>query len=147
MLPNDDIELQVLWACKLAAMKRPLVSRSLFEDGWLNSIDCPCDEYGIAIRNLRRGIRSPWSGRFDNYFVDGLGAAIRSELWAFLAPGDPPKPSVWRLSTARPTMTATASTPSNFSPPLKAWPSWKATPEADRSWLAAIPAAVPWLAP
>ncbi len=88
-IPNDDLDLQVLWACKLAEMEKPVVSRKLFEDGWLNNIGFPCDEYGIAIRNLKRGIVSPWSGSIDNYWTDGLGAAIRSELWAFLAPGDP----------------------------------------------------------
>lgn len=119
MIANDDIELQVVWACKLDAMKRPLVSRALFEEGWLNVIDCPCDEYGIAIRNLRRGIHIPWSGRFDNYFVYGLGAAIRSELWASLAPGNPER--AVRLATL-----VMDSMPFSFLPRSKAWPLSKA---------------------
>ena len=48
-----------------------------------------CDEYAVAMRNLALGIRPPWSGSYDNYYVNGMGAAIRSELWACLAPGDP----------------------------------------------------------
>lgn len=49
----------------------------------------PWDEYAIAIRNLKNGIRPPFSGSYDNWFVDGMGAAIRSEIWACLAPGNP----------------------------------------------------------
>ncbi len=89
MIPNDDLDLQVLWACLLDASDDPVVDRNRMARAWVENIGFPCDEYGIAIRNLKRGIPAPWSGRFDNYFTDGLGAAIRSELWAFLAPGDP----------------------------------------------------------
>lgn len=89
MIPNDDLDLQVLWACLLNAEKDPVIDRNRMAKAWLENIEFPCDEYGVAIRNLKNGIPAPWSGRYDNYFTDGLGAAIRSELWAFLAPGDP----------------------------------------------------------
>ena len=89
MVPNDDIDLQVLWACLLDRMETPVVDRQTLADGWLANVNFPWDEYGMAIRNLRRGIRPPHSGRYDNFFIDGLGAAIRSELWASLAPGNP----------------------------------------------------------
>ena len=42
----------------------------------------------MAIRNLRMGVPPTHSGSFDNWFADGLGATIRSELWACLAAGD-----------------------------------------------------------
>ena len=35
------------------------------------------------------GIPAPYSGEYDNWFKDGLGAAIRSEIWACLAPANP----------------------------------------------------------
>jgi len=89
MVPNDDLDLQVLWCCILAGMERPVVDRDVFARGWLEHVDFPWDEYALAIRNLKQGIRPPWSGQYDNYFRDGLGAAIRSELWACLAPDDP----------------------------------------------------------
>ncbi|OGV35580.1 MAG: hypothetical protein A2020_07205 [Lentisphaerae bacterium GWF2_45_14] len=89
MIPNDDLDLQVLWACTLDQMENPVVDRDIFAGAWLNHVDFPWDEYGIAIRNLRNGIKAPYSGSYDNWFIDGLGAAIRSEIWACMAPGRP----------------------------------------------------------
>ena len=89
MVPNDDLDLQVLWACLLSGQECPVIDRTLFSRGWLEHVQFPWDEYGIAIRNLRMGIPAPFSGVYDNYFKDGLGAAIRSELWACLAPANP----------------------------------------------------------
>lgn len=89
MMPNDDLDLQVLWACRLATDWNATVSLRNFSDAWLRNIGFPCDEYGVAIRNLKLGINAPYSGRYDNWFTDGLGAAIRAEIWAVLCPGAP----------------------------------------------------------
>jgi ADP-ribosylglycohydrolase len=89
MVPNDDLDLQVVWACLLNQQKKPEVSRTLFSKAWKENINFPWDEYGACIRNLREGIEPPLSGSFDNWFINGMGAAIRSEIWACLAPGNP----------------------------------------------------------
>lgn len=89
MMPNDDLDLQVLWACRLNTDWNGVISRGNFEQAWLENIRFPFDEYGVALRNLKMGIHAPFSGCYDNWFRDGLGAAIRSEIWACLAPGDP----------------------------------------------------------
>jgi ADP-ribosylglycohydrolase len=89
MLPNDDLDLQVLWACVLDAMPKPRVDRNIFGQAWLDHVAFPWDEYGVAIRNLHDGIKPPLSGSYDNWFANGMGAAIRSEIWACLAPGKP----------------------------------------------------------
>ncbi len=89
MVPNDDLDLQVVWACMLDGMATPSVDRELLADAWLRHVRFPFNEYGVAKRNLREGLRPPESGAHDNWFTTGEGAAIRSELWACLAPGDP----------------------------------------------------------
>lgn len=89
MLPNDDLDLQVLWACVMNKMDHPEVDRNILADAWLNHYNFHCNEYGVAIRNLKNGIRPPYSGSHDNHFMSSMGAAIRSELWACLAPGNP----------------------------------------------------------
>ncbi len=89
MVPNDDLDLQVVWFCTMRKLAKPVVDSQILAGAWLDNVGFPCDEYGVAIRNLRNGIRPPFSGSYDNWFVDGMGAAIRSEIWACLAPGDP----------------------------------------------------------
>ena len=89
MMPNDDLDLQILWACKLASDWKGVVSCANFEEAWKNNVAFPFDEYGVAIRNIRLGLHAPLTGVYDNAFVDGLGGAIRSEIWACLAPGKP----------------------------------------------------------
>ena len=89
MLPNDDLDLQVVWACRLATDWKGVIDRRNFEKAWRENIYFCFDEYGICIRNLQLGLHAPQTGEYDNAFTDGLGAAIRSELWACLAPGDP----------------------------------------------------------
>lgn len=89
MIANDDLDLQILWACLLDRMDSPEVRPELFITGWRDHVEFPWDEYGVCKRNLAEGLLPPETGSFDNWFVDGMGAAIRSELWACLAPGNP----------------------------------------------------------
>ena len=89
MIANDDLDLQILWACILDKMDKPSVDRHILGEAWVKHVEFPWDEYGVAIRNLRLGIKPPLTGSYDNYFINGMGAAIRSELWACLAPGNP----------------------------------------------------------
>ena len=87
-VPNDDLELQLVWLIALERYGLELKTENLAEF-WLHDIKHGCDEYSIAIRNMRRGIMPPESGYEDNFFVDGMGAAIRSEIWAAVFPGRP----------------------------------------------------------
>ncbi len=88
MTENDDLDLQVV-ALSVIREKGLPVNRRDLADGWLNHIRAEFDEYGACLKNLRHHIFPPLSGSFDNKFTAGMGAAIRSELWAGLAPGDP----------------------------------------------------------
>jgi len=88
MLPNDDLDLQVVWLEAIRRRGLP-VNRLTLANAWLDCVHFWPDEYGVACRNLARGIYPPASGAFDNGFTGGMGSAIRSELWACLAPGDP----------------------------------------------------------
>lgn len=88
MLPNDDLDLQVAWLENIRRNGLPVNRRSM-ADSWLENIHNWPDEYGVAYRNLIRGLYPPLSGSYDNKFTAGMGAAIRSEIWACLAPGDP----------------------------------------------------------
>lgn len=87
-VPNDDLELQLVWLVAMEQHGLGLTSEHLAHY-WTEHIRHGCDEYSIAIRNLRRGIQPPISGQYDNYFHYGMGAAIRSEIWAMMFPARP----------------------------------------------------------
>jgi ADP-ribosylglycohydrolase len=87
--PNDDLDLQLIW---LKMLEEVGINPSLyhFAEYWKKyAIAYPWNEYGFLRRNLKRGLMPPITGCFENYFLDEMGAPIRSEIWACIAPGDP----------------------------------------------------------
>jgi ADP-ribosylglycohydrolase len=87
-VPNDDLELQLVWLVALERYGLDLNTEHLARI-WVDDIKHGCDEYSMAIRNIKRGIMPPASGWEDNFFVDGMGGAIRSEIWAAVFPERP----------------------------------------------------------
>lgn len=85
---NDDLDLQLVWLRHMQEYQFRLGVRE-FGQAWIDHIDFHADEYGYAIANLKKGIFPPSSGYHNNFFINGLGAAIRSEIWAALFPGRP----------------------------------------------------------
>lgn len=88
-LPNDDLDLQVLFLEYLLNNYKGTFGPDILRQAWENHCEFPWDEYGICRRNNQLGLKGADVGSVDNWFSDGMGAAIRTELWASLAPGDP----------------------------------------------------------
>lgn len=88
-VPNDDLDLQVVWAVGLLRRFNGRVTSKNLARLWLDHVGFPWNEYGVALRNLADGYEPPVSGALDNWYARGEGAAIRTEIWACLAPGDP----------------------------------------------------------
>lgn len=87
--PNDDLDLQVLW---LEVVEKKGVNFTA--NDLLESFCAHCDyspgEYAIMRKNFARGIHAPYSGKFCNdYYIEGMGSPIRSEVWGCLAVGNP----------------------------------------------------------
>lgn len=87
-VPNDDLEMQLVWMDALKTHGADLTCKKLAAT-WKDKIKHGCDEYSIAIHNIQNGILPPASGWYGNFFADGMGAAIRSEIWALLFPERP----------------------------------------------------------
>lgn len=87
-LPNDDLDLQLVWLNAVEHVGPKHVSANVLAEYWLDWI-CPhWNEYGVAKTNLRMGLLPPVSGEIDNEkWKNSNGAWIRSEIWAGLAPG------------------------------------------------------------
>ena len=89
MLPNDDLDLQVLWLDVAEKYGPDFTSDQLLER-FVTHCDYSPGEYAIMRKNWLRGIHAPTSGSFCNdYYTEGMGCPIRSEIWACLAPLDP----------------------------------------------------------
>ncbi|MEK3912646.1 ADP-ribosylglycohydrolase family protein [Paenibacillus sp. FSL H7-0331] len=87
-LPNDDLDLQIVWLHALEQYGARLTSVELGQE-WMEHVFFPFDEYGYALANLRRGLVPPIAGWFNNPFTNCMGSPIRSEIWAMIAPGCP----------------------------------------------------------
>lgn len=87
-IPNDDLEMQLVWLAALKQVGPGLRAQDLARY-WLDHIGYNWDEYGLSKTNLRLGLQPPMSGSYNNWFVDCMGCPIRSEIWACVAPGLP----------------------------------------------------------
>ncbi len=87
-LPNDDLDIQLLWLVALEEMGVQ-VDANLLADYWCIYVTPHWAEYGTAKNNMRLGLLPPQSGSFHNDYKDSCGAFIRSEIWACIAPGCP----------------------------------------------------------
>lgn len=87
-LPNDDLEMQLVWLKALEEVGPEIKARDLSRY-WLDHIGYNFDEYGLSKLNLKLGLEPPVSGNHNNWFVDCMGSPIRSEVWACVSPGAP----------------------------------------------------------
>ncbi len=89
MLPNDDLDLQVLWLDVAETYGKDFTPTQLLER-FCTHCDYSPGEYAVMRKNFARGIYPPASGSFSNdFYISGMGCPIRSEIWACLAPLDP----------------------------------------------------------
>lgn len=87
-LPNDDLDLQVLWLDVLEQKGERFTSYDLLERFVSHCTYSP-GEYAVMRKNYERGIHPPYSGRFCNdYYKEGMGCPIRSEIWGCVGVGD-----------------------------------------------------------
>ena len=82
-LPNDDLDIQILWLIALEDQGLSLDCKVLGQ--YFNELMIFTHaEYGTAKTNLRAGLQPPVSGTHNNDFKDSCGSFIRSEIWACL---------------------------------------------------------------
>lgn len=89
MLPNDDLDLQILWLEVLEEKGAAFTSADLAKAFYEKCPYAP-GEYATFKKNYELGLQPPLTGKFNNnYYIEGMGCPIRSEIWACVAPGDP----------------------------------------------------------
>ncbi len=95
MLPNDDLDLQVLWLDVVKKYGEDFTSYDL-QKCFCENCDYSPGEYAIMRKNYEKGIYPPESGRFCNdFYIEGMGCPIRSEIWACLYPAQPSRAAIF----------------------------------------------------
>lgn len=89
VLPNDDLDLQLVWLLALEQQGPKAVNASLLGEYWLSFISPHWNEYGIGKANMKAGLPPPLSGDYENSWKHSNGAWIRTEIWASIAPAMP----------------------------------------------------------
>lgn len=88
-LPNDDLDLQLLWLDVLEN-KGTVIDSCDLADAWIEKCWYPFSEYGYFMKNYMRGIKPPYTGIINNeFFKEGMGCPIRSEIWGMISAGNP----------------------------------------------------------
>lgn len=100
ILPNDDLDLQLVWLHHLRRRQATRVTPELMAEAWREHVRFPFDEYAVCLRNQELGLTGSAVGAFDNWFGECMGAAIRSEIWACIAPGEPERAAGFAWSDA-----------------------------------------------
>ena len=98
-LPNDDLDIQLLWLVALEEQGLDLNAQTL-ADYWCLYVTPHWSEYGTAKANMRSGLLPPLSGTYQNAYRHSCGAFIRSEIWACIAPGQPRLATQYALQDA-----------------------------------------------
>lgn len=88
VLPNDDLDLQLIWLLALEKDGAKKINSALLGEYWLSYIVPYWNEYGIGKANMRRGLMPPLAGDYENSWRDSNGAWIRTEIWACVTPGN-----------------------------------------------------------
>lgn len=85
---NDDSSFQVI---SLHALEEHGLELDSWQLGleWVAHMPTGMTAEGVALSNLKRGLRPPQTSSEDNPFSEWVGAAMRAEIWGLLAPGRP----------------------------------------------------------
>lgn len=87
-IPNDDVDLQLVWLAAVEREGRHIDSHVLAEY-WETYVSAQISEYGTSKNNFGMGILPPLSGYLRNENRNSNGAWIRTEIWACLCAGNP----------------------------------------------------------
>ena len=100
-LPNDDLDLQLVWLHAVEQIGSRAVNASTLGEFWLSYLPPHWNEYGIGKINMKRGLIPPLAGDYNNIWRDSNGAWIRTEIWACMAPACPDLAAKYAIEDAK----------------------------------------------
>ena len=75
VLPNDDLDLQLVWLRAIETLGAGGVTRQKLGEIWLSYITPHWKEYGIAKSNMKKGVYPPLCGDAFSSWKNSNGAA------------------------------------------------------------------------
>ena len=90
-VPTDDDLNYTLLGLMILEEYGPDFSTSDLGEAWVKYLPFAFTAEGIALANLRKGVPALQAAVVDNPFLNWIGADIRSDPWAYAAPGYPEK--------------------------------------------------------
>ncbi len=87
-IPNDDLDLQLVWL-RAVELEGAKIDSHVLAEYWNTYVSATLSEYGTGKNNFNMGIVPPLSGHMRNANRDSNGAWIRTEIWACLSAGNP----------------------------------------------------------
>ena len=100
-LPNDDLDLQLVWLHAVEKIGPRAVNASTLGEFWLSFLPPHWNEYGIGKINMKRGLIPPLAGDYHNPWKQSNGAWIRTEVWACMAPACPDLAAKYAIEDAK----------------------------------------------
>ena len=88
-LPNDDLDLQLIWLRAVERLGPSAITAATLGEMWMSFIPAHWNEYGNCKVNMLAGLPAPVAGDYENSWKHSNGAWIRTEVWACLAPAAP----------------------------------------------------------
>ncbi|MBQ9115472.1 MAG: ADP-ribosylglycohydrolase family protein [Clostridia bacterium] len=101
VLPNDDLDLQLVWLLALEQIGPYNINASTLGEYWLSFITPHWNEYGLGKLNMKRGLIPPLAGDYLNHWNNSNGAWIRTEIWASITPGAPAASANYAIEDAK----------------------------------------------
>lgn len=88
-VPVDDDIAYTLLGLLVVEDHGPDFTTANLAESWLKYLPFGCTAEGVALANLRKKVPIGRVGEKDNPFSEWIGADIRSDPWAYMAPGWP----------------------------------------------------------
>ena len=101
VLPNDDLDLQLVWLHAVESIGARAVCANTLGEFWLSLLPPHWNEYGIGKINMKRGLIPPLAGDYHNDWKHSNGAWIRTEVWACMAPACPHVAAKYAIEDAK----------------------------------------------
>jgi ADP-ribosylglycohydrolase len=90
-VPPDDDTTYTFLNLLIAETYGPQFTTEEVAEAWIKYLPYACTAEEVVLKNLKNGVSAQQAADVDNPYCQWIGADIRSDTWAYIAPGCPEK--------------------------------------------------------